>query len=288
MGNSKSKLEFENPWRDNTLGRKKKDALIKGIREIKPCKKDLKGLRILVAGPCGSGKSSFINSVNNAFKGRITSGALSDRIGDISFTIEYKPFEVESGNSSLRVVFNDIMGLEAGSGKGCPVEDVIKAIHGHIRPGHVFNPGKPLSSEDANYIEDPVISDQAFCLVYILPANRIQFAEDSVLQKMRDIRMQVRSLSLPQVIVLTNVDEACPLVKRDLQKIYTSRKIKEKMEWCSDRLGVPMCHIFPVKNYHEEIETNDDMDVLILQALTQIIHVANDNMKSRISQKLNI
>lgn len=46
-----------------------------------------------------------------------------------------------------------------------------------------------------------------------------------------------------------------------------------------------MCHIFPVKNYHEEIETNDDMDVLILQALTQIIQLANDNMKDRSSQQ---
>ncbi|RXN29839.1 deleted in malignant brain tumors 1 -like protein [Labeo rohita] len=232
------------------------------------------------------GKSSFINSVNNAFKGRITSTAQTDRIGGISFTVQYKPFEIETGNSSLRVVFNDVMGLEAGSGKGCPVEDVIEAIHGHVQPDYVFNQGKPLSSEDANYIEDPTISDQAFCLVYVLPANRIQFADDSVLQKMRDIRMQVRPLGLPQVIVLTNVDEACPLVKSDLQKIYTSKKIKEKMEWCSERLGVSMCHIFPVKNYHEEIETNDDMDVVILQALTQMIHVANDNVKERSSQKL--
>ncbi|KAF4115049.1 interferon-induced protein 44 [Onychostoma macrolepis] len=283
MGNSKSKLEFDNPWRDNTLGKKKKEDLMKGIKEIEPCKKDLKCLRILLVGPCGSGKSSFINSVNNAFKGRITSRAVSDRIGQTSFTVQYKPFEIESGNSSLPVVFNDVMGLETGSMRGCPVEDIIKAIHGNVRPGHVFNPGKPVSSEDE--IEKPTISDQAFCLVYVLAADRIQFADDSVLQKMRDIRMQVRTLALPQVIVLTNVDEACPLVKSDLEKVYISKKIKEKMLWCSDKLGVSMCHIFPVKNYHEEIETNDDMDVLILQALTQIIQLANDNMKDRLSQQ---
>ncbi|RXN29309.1 deleted in malignant brain tumors 1 -like protein [Labeo rohita] len=188
--------EFDIPWRDNTLGKEKKDALIKGIKKIQPYKNDLKCLRILVAGPCGSGKSSFINSVNNALEGRITSTAQTDRIGGgTSFTVEYTSFKIETRNSSLRVVFNDIMGLEAESGKGCPVEDVIKAIYGHIRPGHVFNPEKPLSSEDANYIEDPMISDQAFCLVYILPANRIQFAYEGVLQKKRDIRMQVRPLA---------------------------------------------------------------------------------------------
>lgn len=50
------------------------------------------------------------------------------------------------------------------------------------------------------------------------------------------------------------------------------------MEWCSITVRVPMYHIFPVKNYHEEIETNDDMGVLILQTLTQIIQVADDNV----------
>jgi len=42
-----------------------------------------------------------------------------------------------------------------------------------------------------------------------------------------------------------------------------------------------MCHIFPMKNYHGEIENNDDMGVLILQALTQIIQVADDNVMDR-------
>lgn len=45
-----------------------------------------------------------------------------------------------------------------------------------------------------------------------------------------------------------------------------------------------MSHIFPVKNYSEEIETNDDIDVLILQAFTQIIQTANDNTEGRLGK----
>lgn len=33
-----------------------------------------------MVGPAGAGKSGFINSVNNAFQGRITSDALSDAV----------------------------------------------------------------------------------------------------------------------------------------------------------------------------------------------------------------
>lgn len=34
---------------------------------------------------------------------------------------------------------------------------------------------------------------------------------------------------LPQVIVMTNVEKLCPVVKDNLQKIYHSKKIKEKV-----------------------------------------------------------
>ncbi|XP_073722333.1 interferon-induced protein 44-like isoform X2 [Misgurnus anguillicaudatus] len=80
---------------------------------------------------------------------------------------------------------------------------------------------------------------------------------------------------IPQVIVMTKVDEACPLVKNDLRKIYTSKKIKNRMEKCSIEVGVPMTNIFPVKNYHDEIDTNDEVDVLILKAVDQIVRSAN-------------
>ncbi|MCJ8747716.1 hypothetical protein PDJAM_G00156580 [Pangasius djambal] len=86
---------------------------------------------------------------------------------------------------------------------------------------------------------------------------------------------------IPQVIIMTRPELACPLVKSDIRKIYTSKKIKEKMLECSNLLGIPMHHIFPVKNYHEEIDTNNDMDVLIFKAVEQIVNIAADTMKDK-------
>ncbi len=54
-----------------------------------------------------------------------------------------------------------------------------------------------------------------------------------------------------------------------------------QMQECSNLVGVPMSHIFPVKNYHEEIDTHNDIDVLILRALTQIVHIADDLLNRR-------
>jgi len=51
------------------------------------------------------------------------------------------------------------------------------------------------------------------------------------------------------------------------------------MELCSAKIGVPLSNIFPVKNYHEEIDTEDDIDALILKALEQIVYNANDRLE---------
>ncbi len=53
------------------------------------------------------------------------------------------------------------------------------------------------------------------------------------------------------------------------------------MQECSNLVGVPMSHIFPVKNYHEEIDTHNDIDVLILRAFTEIVYIADDLLNRR-------
>ncbi|XP_028969919.1 interferon-induced protein 44-like isoform X3 [Esox lucius] len=49
-----------------------------------------------------------------------------------------------------------------------------------------------------------------------------------------------------------------------------------KMQTCSNELGVPVNCILPVKNYHEEVGLDNDMDILILNAISQIMNFAND------------
>ncbi len=64
---------------------------------------------------------------------------------------------------------------------------------------------------------------------------------------------------------------------RNIQPVFFILQMQE----CSNSVGVPVSHIFPVKNYHEEIDTQNDVDVLILRAFTEIVHIADDLLNRR-------
>lgn len=269
--------EFDKPWRETPWD--KKEVLEKKLRELKLSDSNVKYIRILLAGEVGAGKSSFINSVNSVFQGRITTEALADSGSGTSFTRTYRTYYMRNGQSVLPFVFNDIMGLESGASQGADPEDIAKSLEGLLKEGHNFNPTNSANNDDCRNETSP--EDLTYCLVYVIAADKISMMTNEVFKKMRYIREKASALEIPQAVIMTRVDEECPLVKKSLRKIYTSKKIKEKMQECSNSVGVPVSHIFPVKNYHEEIDTQNDIDVLILRALTQIVQIADDLVNRR-------
>ncbi|XP_053532199.1 interferon-induced protein 44 isoform X3 [Ictalurus punctatus] len=198
------------------------------LRNFKLCSSDVKFVRILVVGEVGAGMSSFINAVNNAFQERITSGALVDGRSGTSCTTIYKTHHIKGKDGSrLPFVFSDVMGLESADGQGVHVQDIITALKGFLEEGYKFNPVTPASQKDYN--KNPKTSDKPFCLVNVIAASTVSLMEQNLIEKMNLIRGVAIEYNLPQVIIMTKVDEVCPLVKQDLRKVYTSKKIKEKV-----------------------------------------------------------
>ncbi|XP_070844201.1 interferon-induced protein 44-like [Chaetodon trifascialis] len=202
--------------------------------------------------------------------------ALVDNIFDVSFTRKYTTYKIQKGRSSTfyPFVFNDIMGLEQRG--GVHVEDIKLALKGHVMDGYRFNPESKLSEDDRFYNKSPTDNDKVHVLVCVIDANNLSIMNKEVLQKIRDIRAEASDLGIPQVVIFTKPDRVSPEIKADVKNVYKVKILKQKLEKFSADVGIPMNCIFPVKNYHEEIDIDSDDDSLILSALRSIISFGDD------------
>ncbi|XP_053333395.1 interferon-induced protein 44-like isoform X2 [Clarias gariepinus] len=263
-----------------------KNRMLRTLKDFQSGTEGVSQINILLHGPIGAGKSSFINSINTVLQGHNTTSALADSSAgpSQSFTLRFKTHRLKKAGpgSYYPFVFTDIMGLEPDKSQGVQTKDIQKILKGHVKDGYTFNPVKPIDKDDTKYYNpNPTLKDGVHCLVSVLPADKISIMSDEVIQKMRAVREKARDLGIPQIVVMSMVDKACPLVIENLSKIYTSRKIKEKMKECSDKLGVPMNCIYPVQNYHEQITNDLHMDILIFMAMTDIVRFANDYVEDQ-------
>lgn len=73
---------------------RRKQQLMNFVQNYKPDIKKVHQARVLLVGPVGSGKSSFFNSVNSAFRGNMTSQAMAGTAGKSVTTqvLEICPF----------------------------------------------------------------------------------------------------------------------------------------------------------------------------------------------------
>ncbi|KAM8725342.1 interferon-induced protein 44-like [Acanthopagrus schlegelii] len=263
------------PWRTIHWG--DNQSVLQHVKDYKP-PTDRQHIRILLHGPVGAGKSNFINSVQSVLRGRMYRQALVDKASSTSFTRQFTTYKIpkEDGQSFYPFVFNDMMGLERS--EGVLVDDVKLALRGHVRDGYQFNPASKLSENNPFYNKNPSTNDRVHVLVLVIDANTVSVMSGETVKKIRDIRREASDLGIPQVAILTKIDDACPELQKDLKTVYKVQSLKEKMERFSADVGIPMNCIFPVKNYHQEINIDNDIDSLILSALREIIHCGDDYM----------
>ncbi|XP_016146553.1 interferon-induced protein 44-like [Sinocyclocheilus grahami] len=267
----------EKPWRNIRWTSIRRDELMQMMRDHKPLVTSVSRVRILMIGPVGAGKSSFFNSINSIFTGHVTNKAMSGSAGT-SLTTQFRTYPVKDGREGkpLPFVLCDTMGLEEQTGAGLDIEDISSILQGRVPDRYKFNPMVPFQPDEQNASRPASLQEKIHCVVYVIDASKISLMSDKLEEKLAVIHREISSLGIPQMVLMTKVDEACPYVEKDLYIIYLNSYIKSKVQEVSSRLGVPVSCVLPVKNYSQELELELNCDVLLLTALQQMLRLADD------------
>ncbi|XP_062422127.1 interferon-induced protein 44-like [Pungitius pungitius] len=174
-----------------------------------------------------------------------------------------------------------MMGLEEKTNKGVKVEDLKLALKGHVSDGYQFNPEVQLKANDKHYNSCPTLKDKVHVLVSVIPAVSVSLLSDGVVNKMREVRMKASEMGIPQLAILTKVDEAFPEVEQNMDNVYNNMNLKGLVDKYSVLLGLSPNCIFLVRNYHSEIHTNEHMNALILSSVKQMICFGEDFLNKK-------
>ncbi|XP_075792441.1 interferon-induced protein 44-like [Pelodiscus sinensis] len=266
---------LESPWRKITWTTEEREKIMEEIRTYKPYLNSVPQIRILVIGPIGAGKSSFFNSVNSVFRGYVTSQAIAGS-DNTSVTTQYRTYPVKDGRDGkpLPIIFCDTMGIEEKSGTGLEIDEVSNIIKGHVPDRYQFNPAATLRPDSPGYIKNPSLKDQIHCVAFVIDGCKIEILPEKLEDKLKQLRRKVNQFGVPQLVLLTKVDEICPALEEDIQCVYKSKAVEKQMRITAEKLGIPLAQILPVKNYCSELDLSSEVDILILSAVRQLIRLA--------------
>ncbi|KAG9343362.1 hypothetical protein JZ751_014343 [Albula glossodonta] len=268
---------LEKPCRSIMWESEKRKELMDFVKSYKPIMNQVRQARVLLIGPIGAGKSSFFNSINSVFRGHVTSQAISGSAGT-SLTTQFRTYQVKACRDGklLPIVMCDTMGLEETSGAGLDLEDITTILRGHMMDRYQFNPTVPLQPDSPGYRKNPTLGDMIHCVVYVLDTCKVKLMSPKLLEKLAAIRRKVNLIGVPQLVLMTKVDEACQLVQQDLKEVYRSQYIERKLEEVALHLGIPRSCIVPIKNYCQELELDPNTDILLLSAVQQMLRFADN------------
>ncbi|XP_035272287.1 interferon-induced protein 44-like isoform X3 [Anguilla anguilla] len=280
---------LESSWREVDFS--VQEALVDSVTSYKPSCDSVSEARVLLLGPVGAGKSSFISSVHSVFTGRVTNRAMVGT-ASTSFTQKFQSFPIrrrgESGDQSTALVLCDAMGLGTGDMTGLTLHDVLAVIKGHAPEGHKFSSDQALRAETVGYVKKPSAREKMHCVAFVVDATKIDSYGKGMGFTFQQLRQHISDLGVHQVALLTHVDQLCPETAHDITKVYRSRLVQRTMEKAAALLGMSMSYIVPVKNYSCELDVDEHTNTLLLCAVQHILQYVElyfqDLTEPRVSQ----
>lgn len=256
-----------------------KVALLDNIEKEEIPKVDVERPRILIWGAAHAGKSSFINSLASTEKGRLVHKVVVAAGAKESVTRKLHVCEL------YKYYWLDVMGIEKGNFEGLHQEDIRFLLAGNVQQGYTFEKNH-ISPECAKFKADTLLAEKAHCNILVVSALDISLStmDINLREKLIKVLEHANNADVATILILTKIDLVCTQVENDVKNVYSSKIIGEVVQKASEIFGIPIMHIFPVKNYTKETQLKTNMDILLLLAARQCVRYACDHL-TNVSQE---
>ncbi|XP_071079865.1 interferon-induced protein 44-like [Haliotis cracherodii] len=238
--------------------------------DIVACKWSPDPMKILLVSRRDAGQSSYIHSVRSAFRGYVTS-TLCSKGATESRNSKRKEHQVTSGRDRTVLNFRlcESPGLEA------PIHIArVKDSSGLIRTS--FKQLYSFAQAVMDYYAKSSHLQRMQCIVFVIDCNDVDDLPRDIKREFDQWKEIANKHKIPQTVLLTKIDTVCSVVDQDLSQIFHSSKIADLVGKTAELMGLPRSHIFPVKNYVQEMELEKDVDRLTLFSLRQMLRFIQD------------
>ncbi|XP_050418401.2 interferon-induced protein 44-like isoform X2 [Patella vulgata] len=190
--------------------------------------------------------------------------------------VEYRCHQVRNGSTYLKFRLCDTPGLDDAHGIG--EGDLEAILDGQVPDRYTFHPFSPITTDNPEYIKSPSINDKIHCAAFFIDGGSVDVMNDSILSKFKLLQKLANQRGVPQVILLTKVDQIGLEVEDNLSNLLHSSKVVYVVDQVAQLTGLPRGHVLPVKNYEKETELNETVDKYALLSLEQMLQSADDFM----------
>ncbi|XP_055979357.1 interferon-induced protein 44-like isoform X2 [Sorex fumeus] len=173
-----------------------------------------------------------------------------------------------------------------GSGKSSFCNSVKSIFQGHVsRQAPVgsdfcsiteqFNPHKPITPQDPTFITSPSLKDRIHCVAYVLDIKSILNLSSEMVVKLKKIQKEVLNHGIPLVALITKLKDCSNILQDNFLNMNEFITSSHQIMNFTKMLNIPICNILMVQNYASELKLYPLKDILILNALKQMLRAAN-------------
>ncbi|XP_067654346.1 uncharacterized protein [Haliotis asinina] len=269
-----AKLSRNPDWREHPpFTEKTRDELLQYVTSWKPTERvqeafGRKPLRLLVLGPAGHGKSSFVSSIKSCVGREIGQGAVVGA-GLSQVSRQYNEHTLICNDKDLPFVLCDSRGLyEEGEGAG--INGIMKIITGQFQQGEIMpTQNDSMVEEDGDGgrgVQPFKTTDLPLGIILVVNAEKTEILGNklSFREYLEKIMEALNDMEIPRCVVMTHADV---IVQSDLKTAFSNKLLEQAVKSAGYLFHVPKHNVFPVKCYTDETVLKKKVDILLLDAL---------------------